>query len=116
LSSLSLLARFGFRQHARGVALVHDHLSRRKTPRLVKPHEAFYYPFGGNYAAKRMLGEPTTPLFSKTAFISFEPNHVRAFDMSATSARITTSFWSSALRNTLLFVIPAVSRSFLCLL
>jgi hypothetical protein len=36
-------------------------------------------------AAKRMLGEPTTPLFSITAFMSFEPNQVRAFATSATS-------------------------------
>ena len=31
------------------------------------------------YAAKRMLGEPTTPPFSIAAFISSEANQVRAF-------------------------------------
>jgi hypothetical protein len=36
-------------------------------------------------AAKRMLGEPSTPLFSITDFISLEVNQVRAFDTSATS-------------------------------
>ena len=35
--------------------------------------------------AKRMLGAPTTPLFSITDFISLEVNQVRAFDTSATS-------------------------------
>ena len=61
-----------------------------------------------------MLGEPTMPLFSITDFISFEPNHVRAFDTSATSWRITTSFGLSGLWNTLPFVIPADARSFSC--
>jgi hypothetical protein len=51
-----------------------------------------------------MLGEPTTPPFSIGAFISSEANQVRAFATSATSWRITTSFWSSARRNTLPFV------------
>jgi hypothetical protein len=37
-----------------------------------------------------MPGEPTTPLFSITDFISGDPNQVRAFDTSATSWRITT--------------------------
>ncbi len=60
-----------------------------------------------------MLGEPSTPLFSIVVFISFELNQVRAFDTSATSARITTSFASSALRNTLPFVMPADARSLL---
>jgi hypothetical protein len=36
-------------------------------------------------AAKRMLGEPMTPLFSIIDFISLESNQVRAFDTSATS-------------------------------
>jgi hypothetical protein len=87
----------------------------RKPPRPVKPHEAFYYfVLAPAYAAKRMLGAPTTPLFSITVFISFEPNHVRAFDTSATSWRISTSFGSSALRNTRPLVMPAVARSFSC--
>ena len=54
-----------------------------------------------------MLGEPTTPPFSLAAFVSSEPSQMRAFATSATSWRITTSFWSSARRNTLPFVIPA---------
>jgi hypothetical protein len=37
-----------------------------------------------------MLGELTTPLFSIADFISFEVGHVRAFDTSATSWRMTT--------------------------
>src|SRR5271170_5745188 len=61
-----------------------------------------------------MLGDPSTPLFSITAFISLDPNQVRAFDTSATSWRITTSLGSSGLRNTLPFVIPADVRSFSC--
>src|SRR6185437_1884760 len=61
-----------------------------------------------------MLGEPITPLFSSTDFISFEPNQVRAFDTSATSWRISASLGSSALRNTLPLVMPAVVRSFSC--
>jgi hypothetical protein len=64
----------------------------------------------GIYAAKRMLGEPTTPLFSITDFISLEPNQVRSFDASATSWRISTSLGLSALRNTLLLVMPADAR------
>src|SRR5260370_4037133 len=40
-------------------------------------------------AAKRMLGEPTTPPFSCAAFISSEPSQVRALATSATSWRIT---------------------------
>src|SRR5580658_5630409 len=48
-------------------------------------------------AANRMFGDPTTPLFSNVAFISLEPNQVRAFATSATSWRITTSFGSLAL-------------------
>src|ERR1700689_3202393 len=47
-----------------------------------------------------MLGEPMTPLFCIAAFRSSEANQVRAFATSATSWRMTTSFWSSALRNT----------------
>ena len=65
-----------------------------------------------SYAAERMLGEPTTPLFSINDFISLEPYQVRAFDTSATSWRSSTSLGSSALRNTLLFVIPADVRFF----
>jgi hypothetical protein len=59
-----------------------------------------------------MLGEPTTPLFSINDFISLEPYQVRAFDASATSWRSSTSFGSSVLRNTLLFVMPADVRFF----
>ena len=59
-----------------------------------------------------MLGEPTTPLFSITDFISLEPYQVRAFDTSATSWRSSTSLGSSVLRNTLLFVMPADVRFF----
>jgi|SRR5580704_12133474 hypothetical protein len=62
-----------------------------------------------------MLGEPTTPLFSNTDFISLEPYQAQAFATSVTSRRITTSFWSSALRNTLLIVMPADARFFSCL-
>ncbi len=61
-----------------------------------------------------MLGNPSTPLFSITDFISFEVNQVRAFDMSATSWRITTSFGLSGLQNTLPLVMPADVRSFSC--
>src|SRR6476646_9400071 len=57
-----------------------------------------------------MLGDPTTPLFSITDFISLEPYQVRAFDTSATSWRSSTSLGSSLLRNTLLFVMPADVR------
>src|SRR5579863_8136721 len=72
--------------------------------------------FATNYAAAAnwIRGEPTTPLFSITVFISLEPNQVRAFETSAASARTTTSFWSSALRNTLVLVMPADARSFSC--
>jgi hypothetical protein len=63
-------------------------------------------------ASTRMLGEPTTPLFSITDLISFELYQVRAFDTSATSWRRITSLGSSVLRNTLLFMMPAVVRSF----
>src|ERR1700674_5342054 len=59
-----------------------------------------------------MLGEPTTPPFSLAAFVSSEANHVRTFATSATSWRITTSFGSSARRNTLPFVMPAETRLF----
>ena len=59
-----------------------------------------------------MLGEPTTPLFSINDFISLEPYQVRAFDISATSWRSSTSLGSSVLRNTLLFVMPADVRFF----
>jgi hypothetical protein len=60
----------------------------------------------------RMLGEPSTPLFSITDFTSLEPYQVRAFDTSATSWRIRTSLGSSVPRNTLLFVMPADVRFF----
>src|SRR5688572_5263065 len=72
--------------------------------------------FVANYAAaaKRTFGEPSTPLFCIAAFRSSEPNHVRAFATSATSWRMTTSFGSSALRNTLPFVMPAETRPFSC--
>jgi hypothetical protein len=56
-------------------------------------------------AANRTFGEPTTPFFCISAFRSSEPNQVRAFATSETSCRITTSFGSWALRNTLPFVI-----------
>ncbi len=68
------------------------------------------------YAAKRMLGEPTTPLFSIADFISLESNQVRTLDTSAASWRISTSLGSSALRNTLPLVMPADARFFSCLL
>jgi hypothetical protein len=59
-----------------------------------------------------MLGEPTTPLFSISDFISLELYQVRAFDTSATSWRSSTSLGSSVLRNTLLLVMPADVRFF----
>jgi hypothetical protein len=63
-------------------------------------------------AAERMLGNPTTPLFSISDFISLELYQARAFDTSATSWRSSTSLGSSALRNTLLLVMPADVRFF----
>ena len=59
-----------------------------------------------------MLGEPITPFFCIAAFMSSEPNQVRAFATSETSWRTTTSFGSSALRKTLPLVIPAETRPF----
>ncbi len=51
-------------------------------------------------AAKRTFGEPTTPLFCNVAFISSEPNQVRACATSATSCRITNPrYVSSGSRN-----------------
>jgi hypothetical protein len=63
-------------------------------------------------AAERMLGEPTTPLFSISDFISLELYQARAFDTSATSWRSSTSLGPSVLRNTLLLVMPADVRFF----
>ena len=55
-----------------------------------------------------MLGEPNTPLFCISAFISLDPSQLRAFYTSATSWRITTPFGSSGYGNTLPFVHLAV--------
>jgi hypothetical protein len=57
-----------------------------------------------------MVGEPSTPLCCIAAFISSEPNQVRAFVTSAISWRMTTSFGSFWLQNNLPFVIPADTR------
>jgi hypothetical protein len=60
------------------------------------------------------MGKPMTPPFCIATFNSSETNQERAFVTSATSCRTTTSFGSSALRNTLPLVMAAERRLFSC--
>ena len=62
--------------HLREGARRYTHATRHPVSDLFK---------AGIQAATRMLGDPTTPLFSITDFISLELYQVRAFDTSATS-------------------------------
>jgi hypothetical protein len=55
-------------------------------------------------------GREADTFFCISVLRSSEPSQARVFVRSATSCRITTSFGSWALRNTLPFVIPAEER------
>ena len=83
-----------------------DAITRPTIPAM----NCFSYELGGS--GKRIVGEPTTPPFGVATSTPSEAIQVRAFDTSATSWRITTSFGSSGLRKTRPFEIPAARRLF----